>query len=64
MPYIIDDEFGYWSVGAWLAGYDWSGVTQWCAYYSYGYGFVLAIFIKAFNNNMDIAYKCAIAFNV
>lgn len=62
MPYIMDDEFCYWSIGAWIAGYDWSGVTRWNAYYSYGYGFILALIIKL-TGNMLLAYKIAIAFN-
>lgn len=40
-PWIYDDEFGYWSNAAYLAGYDWSETTKFCAYYSYGYSFVL-----------------------
>lgn len=62
VPYILDDEFGYWSVGAWLAGYDWSGVTRWCGYYSYGYGFILAVLIKI-AGRLSLAYKMAIVLN-
>ena len=62
VPYILDDEFGYWSVGAWLAGYDWSGVTKWCGYYSYGYGFILAVLIKI-AGRLSLAYKMTIILN-
>lgn len=62
IPYIIDDEFGYWGVGAWINGYNWSGVMQYCNYYSYGYGFLLALLIKL-AGTMDSAYKLAILLN-
>lgn len=62
LPYIADDEYGYWSSGAFFAGYDWSNVTQHVGYYSYGYGIILAPIIKMFSDP-KLIYKIAIAFN-
>lgn len=62
LPYIADDEFGYWSTGAFFAGYDWSGVTQHISFYSYGYGIFLAPLIRILDNP-KILYRAAIGFN-
>lgn len=41
MPYILDDEFGYWGVAAYFTGIDWSGLVSTIPYYSYGYSILL-----------------------
>lgn len=61
--YVFDDEFGYWSNGALIAGYDWSESLLGCAYYSYGYGVLLAPIIKNFDDP-SIMYQAAIFLNV
>ncbi|MCM1537445.1 MAG: hypothetical protein NC254_03505 [bacterium] len=38
---LFPDEFGYWSSAAEAAGYDWSKVTAYGSYYSFGYGLIL-----------------------
>ena len=42
-PTLLDDEYCYWSIAAYLNNKDWSSVTSWCSYYSYGYSFILFI---------------------
>lgn len=61
-PIILMDEFGYWGIGAYFTGRDWSGISQFNNYYSYGYGFILAILIQIFENT-DLVYKAAIIIN-
>lgn len=41
-PLMIPDEFGYLTVAAYLAGHDWSAVTQGMPWYSFGYSLLLA----------------------
>ena len=41
MPILYDDEYGYWAGSAFLMGTDWSSVTSYTPYYSYGYGVLL-----------------------
>ena len=60
--YVIDDEFGYWGVGAYFAGYDWTGLTPTSPYYGYGLGFIYMIFFKVFKD-ATIMYKAAIVLN-
>lgn len=60
--YVLDDEFGYWSNGALLAGYDWAGTMRGVSYYSYGYGFLLAPIIR-FINSPELMYQAAILLN-
>lgn len=60
---VFQDEFGYWSNAAYLAGYDWSGCAGLFSYYSYGYSIPLAAILKVFPNSMA-AYRAATAFNV
>lgn len=63
MPAIVGDEFGYWANAATFAGYDWSGLaSSLSSYYSYGYGFILAILIKI-APSMQNAYSMAIILN-
>lgn len=63
MPAIVGDEFGYWANAATFAGYDWSGLaSSLSSYYSYGYGFILAILIKI-APSMQNAYSMAIVLN-
>lgn len=38
---IINDEFGYWGIAAYLAGKDWSGLLSSVPYYAYGYSILL-----------------------
>lgn len=59
---VIDDEFGYWGVGAYFAGYDWTGLTPTSPYYGYGLGFLYMFLFKIFNN-ATIMYKAAIVLN-
>lgn len=62
IPVILLDEFGYLSNGAFLSGYDWSGVESFNAYYSYGYSIFIAIALKIFTNSI-YAYRALIVFN-
>jgi len=41
-PFMVPDEFGYSVIAAYLAGHDWSNVTQGLPWYSYGYSLLLA----------------------
>ena len=40
------DESGYWSAAAYLLGFDWSDLSEYNLYYSYGYGFLLAVLMR------------------
>lgn len=62
LPTILNDEFGYWSTGAYLNGQDWTGLTAYCQYYSYGYGVILAVLIAIFREPLVI-YKAALVLN-
>ena len=57
-----NDELGVWQGGAWLLGLDWSEVVTQNGYYGYGYGFILAFFIKFFGHNTILMTQMAIYF--
>ena len=40
------DESGYWTAAAYFLGFDWSNLTEFNLYYSYGYGILLAVLMK------------------
>jgi len=61
-PFILDDEFAYLSIPAYLAGHDWLDLTSSLAFYSYGYGIILTpLFLL--NLDAEIIYKVAIILN-
>lgn len=62
MPVVLLDEFGYWSNGALFAGLDWSGISQYNSYYSYGYGIVLSVLIRIMKNG-NYLYQSALFIN-
>lgn len=62
IPFVNDDEFCYWSIAAFFNKLDWSGVTQYCAYYNWGYSTILAIVLRC-SSNILMAYKIAIILN-
>lgn len=59
---VLDDEFGYWSVAAFLHGLDWSSIVSQISYYSYGYSILLAPLFWIFDNPY-IMYKAALIMN-
>ncbi len=64
--FVLDDELGYWSNAAHLAGFDWSGVTGRMNWYSYGYSLILYVLIRIarlFYGNMTAAYRLAVCAN-
>lgn len=60
---IVGDEYGYWSAGAFFSGYDWSQITSYNPYYSYGYGLWLAI-ILSLNLSSVTSYRIALGLNI
>ena len=62
LPYIYNDEFGYWATAARIRGYDWSGVFQHISYYGYGYGVILSLFLFLFQDT-GAAYIGAVGLN-
>lgn len=61
-PTLLDDEYCYWSIAAYLNGKDWSSVTALCNYYSYGYSFILFLIMKITNNTVWM-YRIAVVIN-
>lgn len=61
IPYVVPDEFGYWSAASYFSGYDWSSASNLNPYYAFGYGMVLAWILKLFRG--VYAYKAAIVLN-
>lgn len=59
---ILGDEFGYWANAAAAVGYDWSSCAYRTAYYSYGYGILLAIPLALCRTSLG-AYRMAAAMN-
>lgn len=62
LPYVVDDEFGYWMSGAYFAGYDWSSVSNKISYYSYAYGLLLACALRIFTS--VVAYRVMAFINI
>lgn len=59
---IIADEFGYWNFGAWISGLDWSSVTSYIGYYSFGYGLLLIPLFFLFKDSV-VMYQSALILN-
>lgn len=60
--FVMNDEFGYWSIAASLAGLDWKDSISYCAYYSYGYSLTLVPLFWIFEETITM-YKCAVILN-
>ena len=59
---ILGDEYGYWTAGAWLNGWNWSEIASYNNYYGYGYGIILApILLTGFS--ASVKYKIALGVN-
>lgn len=62
-PFVFNDEMGYWTHAATIAGYDWRGVSSSLAWYSFGYSFMLAPLMKIISDTV-ILYRAAIILNI
>lgn len=59
---VLDDEFGYWGIAAYFAGFDWSDAISKIPYYSYGYSLLLVPLLWMFDDPTHM-YKAAIIIN-
>lgn len=62
-PWVNNDEIGYWGSAAYFAGYNWSEILKYGAYYSYGYGFMLFPLFILFEDPVML-YRAAIILNI
>lgn len=62
IPFIMNDEYGYWGNAAYIAGLDWSNVIERIPWYAPGYSFLLAPLFTIFNNVLTL-YKAAVVMN-
>jgi hypothetical protein len=59
---VMNDEFGYWSNAALVAGYDWKDLAMNTPYYSFGYSLVLIPLFWIFKSTATM-YRAAIILN-
>lgn len=62
-PVVFPDEVGYWSIGAYANGYDWSGVMSKASYYGWGYGSIVLAPLFLFAKSPIVLYRAAILVN-
>lgn len=62
-PFVFNDEMGYWTHAATMAGYDWRGVSNTLAWYSFGYSFMLVPLMKIISDTV-VLYRAALALNI
>ncbi|MCQ2468202.1 MAG: hypothetical protein MJ100_00145 [Ruminococcus sp.] len=62
-PFVFHDEAGYWTHASYMAGLDWTGVSDLLAWYSYGYSILLVPILKL-APTPTIAYRSALVLNV
>lgn len=62
-PFVYNDEMGYWTHASAMAGYDWRGVSNSLAWYSFGYSFLLVPIIKLFESSVAM-YRAALMLNI
>lgn len=62
-PFVYADELGYWAHAAHMTGLTWAGVMDGVSWYAFGYSFFLMPALLFFNQ-MAVAYKFAVLFNV
>lgn len=62
-PFVFNDEAGYWTHAATMAGYDWKGFSSTLAWYSFGYSFMLLPIIKLFGSSV-VMYRAALILNI
>lgn len=62
-PFVFNDEAGYWTHASVMAGFDWRGMSNGLAWYSFGYSFMLAPLMKIFHDPV-ILYRAALVLNV
>jgi len=60
--WILNDEFGYWSLAATFAGKDWGGLIPYTPYYAWGYSLLLVPLFWMFSDTV-LLYKAAIVLN-
>lgn len=63
LPWVYDDEIGYWGQAAYLIGKNWNGILQHSEYYSFGYGLLLAPLMIIIKEPV-LLYRVAIGLNV
>lgn len=62
MLYLSTDELGQWSTAAWMAGRDWSPISERNLYYSYFYSLPLSILFRVFHSPIFM-YRAAVVMN-
>lgn len=62
-PFVFNDEMGYWTHAAELAGFDWHGVSGTLAWYSFGYSLMLVPLIKLIGDTV-LLYRTALVMNI